>query len=259
MISKKLILIFLGIVALKSDFTIAHEHNHEHDKAAEHSHHDHSDNQEHNHHTHDHDHEHHDHEKHDHHSHEHHDHHHSHDHSADHHSHSHDKTQDSIIDYETALFSQNENKDDINVKIVMWICKRTKAHLFIKVFDDVIKPLPQMAQALLSTVFISVVPIGLIYVLNSMFMNTKEMRETMTQYMISFAIGGLLGDVFFHTLPHMNAGGGHGHSNSHGDGDHHDHSHHNHGHNHGDHSHNPEEMRNNFIVIIGIIAFFLME
>jgi solute carrier family 39 (zinc transporter), member 7 len=72
------------------------------------------------------------------------------------------------------------------------------------------------------------------------------MRETMTQYMISFAIGGLLGDVFFHTLPHMNAGGAHSHS---------DHGHHN----HGDHSHNPEEMKNNFIVIIGIIAFFLME
>ena len=80
----------------------------------------------------------------------------------------------------------------------------------------------------------------------------------MTQYMISFAIGGLLGDVFFHTLPHMNAGGEHCHSHSHNHSHSHaDNSHHHH--NHGDHSHNPEEMLNNFIVIVGIIAFFLIE
>jgi len=76
--------------------------------------------------------------------------------------------------------------------------------------------------------------------------------------LISFAIGGLLGDVFFHTIPHMNAGhGGHEeHGHDHGGKSHgHDHG----GHNHGDHSHNPEEMRNNFIIILGIIAFFLIE
>jgi len=34
--------------------------------------------------------------------------------------------------------------------------------------------------------------------------------------MISFAIGGLLGDVFFHTLPHISeSSGGHDHSHSH--------------------------------------------
>jgi len=75
--------------------------------------------------------------------------------------------------------------------------------------------------------------------------------------LISFAIGGLLGDVFFHTIPHMNAGHGqeHGH---HDDGHGHGHDHGGH-HNHGDHSHNPEEMRNNFIIILGIIAFFIIE
>ena len=46
--------------------------------------------------------------------------------------------------------------------------------------------------------------------------------------MIAFAVGGLLGDVFFHTLPHMN-------SKSHGDS--HDHAHEHHGHDHGDHRH----------------------
>jgi zinc transporter 7 len=61
------------------------------------------------------------------------------------------------------------------------------------------------------------------------------------KYAISFAIGGLLGDVFFHTMPHMNSGGGHGHSHDHGhdnktQGEHAGHDHHghdHHGHDHG--------------------------
>ena len=103
--------------------------------------------------------------------------------------------------------------------------------------------------------------------MNIIFMRSKESKDKMTQYLISFAIGGLLGDVFFHTIPHMNAGHGHEEHGAHGH-DHAGHSHghegHNHGapaggHNHGDHSHNPEEMRNNFIIILGIITFFLIE
>jgi len=71
-------------------------------------------------------------------------------------------------------------------------------------------------------------------------------------YLISFAIGGLLGDVFFHTLPHLSeSGGDHGH--------HHDHHHHEHeGAGHG-HSHDPAQMANNAIIIAGIVAFFLIE
>jgi len=80
--------------------------------------------------------------------------------------------------------------------------------------------------------------------------------------LISFAIGGLLGDVFFHTIPHMNAGHGghedHGHIHDHGASHSHDH-HAGGGHNHGGHSHNPEEMQNNFIIILGIIGFFIIE
>lgn len=128
--------------------------------------------------------------------------------------------------------------------------------------------------------FISVVPIFLIYGLNSVFMRTKQQRERMTQYLISFAIGGLLGDVFFHTLPHMQAGGHDHHGHGHHHDDHHGHEHghdHHHSHDHSDahshshghagehshhghtHSHNPEETLNNLIIVIGIIAFFLME
>lgn len=90
-------------------------------------------------------------------------------------------------------------------------------------------------------------------------MRSKESRDKMTQYLISFAIGGLLGDVFFHTIPHMNAGHGHGHEHGSHENSEQDHGHSHGGHNHGDHSHNPEEMRNNFIIILGIIGFFIIE
>jgi len=74
----------------------------------------------------------------------------------------------------------------------------------------------------------------------------------MTLYMISFAIGGLLGDVFFHTLPHISSSSQHGHS--------HDHDHHIHGSEEGhSHSHDPQQMKDNFVIILGIIGFFLIE
>ena len=73
--------------------------------------------------------------------------------------------------------------------------------------------------------------------------------------MIAFAVGGLLGDVFFHTLPHMNAKG-HGESHSH---EVHIHEGHEHAHEGHEHSHNPEEMQNNMIIIIGILTFFIIE
>ena len=76
--------------------------------------------------------------------------------------------------------------------------------------------------------------------------------------MISFAIGGLLGDVFFHTLPHISEAHNH---NSHEGHDHDDSSH---NHSHTDHSnsghgHSGTEMLNNFLIIIGIVSFFLIE
>ena len=71
-------------------------------------------------------------------------------------------------------------------------------------------------------------------------MNSNESKEKMTQYSISFAIGGLLGDVFFHTMPHMS--GGHEHGGEHQGHEHHGHEHnhaHDHSHSHHGHSHNP--------------------
>ena len=105
----------------------------------------------------------------------------------------------------------------------------------------------------------------MIYAMNKGLMGSKKGKEKMTQYSISFAIGGLLGDVFFHTMPHMSSGGhSHDHGSEHNHHHGHEHGHHDHGHHHehgshGGHSHNPEEMLNNMIIIVGIIAFFLME
>lgn len=184
----------------------------------------------------------------------------SHGHSHDHgHSHSHDHghSEDSPIssyaDYEN-LFPAHLNKEDINVKLVLYLCKLTKAHLFLEAFDQLMKPLPKMVQALSSTLFISVVPIFLIFGMNKIFMRSKEQRDKMTQYLISFAIGGLLGDVFFHTLPHMNAGG-HGHSHGGGNTVNNEEKHGN----NESHGHSSEETMNNLIIILGIISFFLIE
>lgn len=139
-------------------------------------------------------------------------------------------------DYDN-LFPAHLNKDDLNVRIVLYLCKLTKAHVFMEAFDQLMKPLPKMVQALSSTVFISVVPIFLIFGLNKVFMRSQEKREKMTQYLISFAIGGLLGDVFFHTIPHLSSGGhGHSHGGVVPESSHHD----SHGHSHGDH-HSPKE------------------
>ena len=71
--------------------------------------------------------------------------------------------------------------------------------------------------------------------------------------MISFAIGGLLGDVFFHTLPHISEA--HNHNSHEGDV----HSHSSHDHSHAGHSHSTTEILNNFLIIIGIVGFFLIE
>lgn len=74
----------------------------------------------------------------------------------------------------------------------------------------------------------------------------------MVKYGISFAIGGLLGDVFFHTLPHLkeDQGQAHGHGHDHGH-DHHGHDHHGHSHDH--------DAETSFVIILGILGFFLIE
>ena len=87
--------------------------------------------------------------------------------------------------------------------------------------------------------------------MNLIFLGSKSLRDKVIYVMISFAIGGLLGDVFFHTLPHL--------SGSYSSGSHHHH-HHDHHHEGGhSHSHSPKQMCHNSIIMTGIIMFFILE
>ena len=74
--------------------------------------------------------------------------------------------------------------------------------LFDRVYF-IMKNLPNYLQSVVSTVFISVVPIFLIYIMNLVIRQNRKEKSASFYYMIAFAIGGLLGDVFLHTLPHM--------------------------------------------------------
>jgi zinc transporter 7 len=112
----------------------------------------------------------------------------------------------------------------------------------MELLNKLIKPLPDWGQALSSTLFISIVPIFIIYALNAVFLSRPSQRDSVLCYLISFAIGGLLGDVFFHTLPHLSESQPH---------DHHDSGHHS--------GHSPTSMATNAIIIAGIVSFFLIE
>ena len=142
--------------------------------------------------------------------------------------------------------------------------KVTKADQIFDVVDGYMRPLPFVAQSIISTIFISVVPIFLIYAMNMCVMRDERTRESFTYILLSFAMGGLLGDVFFHTIPHL-SGGGHDHGHDHGGHDHHDHEHHHdhdhghdHHHDHG-HAHSEEDMQINLVIIAGIWTFFMIE
>jgi len=82
----------------------------------------------------------------------------------------------------------------------MYLIRLTNAQVLFEKVDLFMRDLPFLYQSLLSTLFISVVPIFLIYVMNKMFLGGKAF----TNVLLSFALGGLLGDVFFHTMPHLN-------------------------------------------------------
>ena len=76
----------------------------------------------------------------------------------------------------------------------------------------------------------------LIYILNALFIGNTSTKDIAMKYSISFAIGGLLGDVFFHTLPYLNQkekaqvhdDHKHDHGHDHGHDHHHEHDHHHH-------------------------------
>ncbi len=131
---------------------------------------------------------------------------------------------------------------------------KTNAYSVFDKINDFMRPLSTMAQSLISTVFISVVPIFFIYALNIMFLSSPWIKDTVLYQLISFAIGGLLGDVFYHTIPHMQSGHSHDHGHEVG------HAHgHEHDHGHTGNAHSTADMENNTIIIVGIVVFFLIE
>jgi zinc transporter ZupT len=109
---------------------------------------------------------------------------------------------------------------------------------------------PPAVQAVAATLFISLVPLVLLGVLP-----LRQLRPDapLLRTLVSFAVGGLLGDVFLHLLPHALASGG-GH-----DG-------HSHGHAHA-HAHGQEGalggldqgLRVGLGVLGGFLAFFLID
>ena len=108
-----------------------------------------------------------------------------HDHHHEHHEHTEHKEDKSDVIVEKELTFESlfpahllESKD-ANVQFIIYLCRLTNAHKFIVAFDKVMKPLPQVMQAMCSTLFISIVPIFLIYGANSLFLSNKKTRESM--------------------------------------------------------------------------------
>ncbi|KAJ1719371.1 hypothetical protein LPJ53_005859 [Coemansia erecta] len=103
------------------------------------------------------------------------------------------------------------------------------------------------AAALLATFYISLFP-NLI-----LFATPSSIPNSALRIMVGFAVGGLLGDVFLHLLPHMFSSEhdhGHGHSHDHG-----------HDHDHG-HAHVGEHARHTVFgctIFFGLMMFFVVD
>jgi len=108
-------------------------------------------------------------------------------------------------------------------------------------------------QAVLATLFISLSPLVLLSILP---MRQLRHDSPVLKTLVSFAVGGLLGDVFLHLIPHALADSGSAGGDSHG-----------HGHSHG-HSHSHDSVAEalqepgllvGLGVLGGFIAFFLVD
>lgn len=152
-------------------------------------------------------------------------------------------------DHEHSLHDEQPEEPNFHKRMVLSLVYKTGGDQAFAALDAFMRPLSFTTQALLSTVFISAVPIFLIYALNLLCTgasgaSSDKRRESFTKVMLAFAMGGLLGDVFFHTIPHL------GHDSHHNDSTHG---------NSGGHSHSEEDMQIYLVLIAGIWAFFLIE
>ena len=81
-------------------------------------------------------------------------------------------------------------------------------------------------------------------------------------FFVAFAVGGMLGDVFLHLLPHAQ-GSAHDHGHDHGHGHEHGHDH-EHGNEHGNEHHQPHahtlaDLTLGLSILSGLVTFFLVE
>ncbi|KAJ1814794.1 hypothetical protein LPJ75_002623, partial [Coemansia sp. RSA 2598] len=101
------------------------------------------------------------------------------------------------------------------------------------------------AASLLATFYISLFP-NLV-----LFATPSSIPNSALRIMVGFAVGGLLGDVFLHLMPHMFAGE---HEHEHGHG---------HGYGHGgQHAHVSEHVRNTVFgctIFLGLMVFFVVD
>jgi len=112
-----------------------------------------------------------------------------------------------------------------------------------------------------ATAFISTVP-NLILVLvpvEALLRKPKSGGINNGNVMLAFAAGGILGDVFIHSLPHLLEKHEHGH----GHHEHmHEHGHHEHEHEHGHHEHDHDHHHALYVgllVLIGYVIFYVAE
>mmetsp|Transcript_18036 Transcript_18036/g.26677 ORF Transcript_18036/g.26677 Transcript_18036/m.26677 type:complete len:340 (-) Transcript_18036:923-1942(-) len=111
-----------------------------------------------------------------------------------------------------------------------------------------------IAAAFLSTGFISLLPNVLLFLFPNFAANSSKESQVFLSFGQSLAVGGLLGDVFLHTLPDCfaDAASDH-HHHSHDDHKHHDH-HDDHGHHH---SHEGGVV--GLLVIAGFATFLVLD
>ena len=113
-----------------------------------------------------------------------------------------------------------------------------------------------IAAAFLSTGFISLLPNVLLFLFPNFAANSSSKSKVILSFGQSLAVGGLLGDVFLHTLPDCFAdaasdSASHKHDHSHHHEHHHDHDHHHH------HSH--EGGLVGILVILGFATFLVLD
>jgi len=117
-------------------------------------------------------------------------------------------------------------------------------------------------RAFACTAMISVLPTVVLFAI-PFEKGQQPIPDRLHKALLAFACGGLLGDVFLHTIPHLLGGHHHGeHGHDHTGHDHHDHHDHEHNHDHHDHGHDHEHDHGLSVgihILIGFALFFVFE